>query len=432
MATYRGGIDMKCDLSFDQIILLLERATTKEELLLIKWKYYKYTAYMHKSVEFQEKFNKYFDMLALKEAKNNKKDIVLSLVKTYKINGDIYKEALNKAEEYNIGIYNILDLLNLLFKSKNFTSKELYIISNIKQEIEHKLIISRNLKEMDTDYVIAKTILNMFLSYGVIELKEFRSKTNCTTSAFDNALNILNNRNHPLYLQYIDIKEKKFKEKVAFRREIKEDAFQAERRKMIEKITSANGKEICDILSDINNYHNEYAIFCEVYDLNKFFLTKLIRRFPKTILELTSDLSNLKNVYNEYKARYLLLIDKVIEEINEAKLTGVPFDLYHYYLENSIPIEELEYIAKELKEQDKDIIQQYIMSNYKLLKGYGKKEIDIVRDRKILTCDNATINFTREELDNALEDIETNNLPLYKGILYGAIKEQKSKTKRKA
>ena len=423
---------MKCDLSFDQIILLLERATTKEELLLIKWKYYKYTAYMHKSVEFQEKFNKYFDMLALKEAKNNKKDIVLSLVKTYKINGDIYKEALNKAEEYNIGIYNILDLLNLLFKSKNFTSKELYIISNIKQEIEHKLIISRNLKEMDTDYVIAKTILNMFLSYGVIELKEFRSKTNCTTSAFDNALNILNNRNHPLYLQYIDIKEKKFKEKVAFRREIKEDAFQAERRKMIEKITSANGKEICDILSDINKYHNEYAIFCEVYDLNKFFLTKLIRRFPKTILELTSDLSNLKNVYNEYKARYLLLIDKVIEEINEAKLTGVPFDLYHYYLENSIPIEELEYIAKELKEQDKDIIQQYIMSNYKLLKGYGKKEIDIVRDRKILTCDNATINFTREELDNALEDIETNNLPLYKGVVYGAIKEQKSKTKRKA
>ena len=423
---------MKCDLSFDQIILLLERATTKEELLLIKWKYYKYTAYMHKSVEFQEKFNKYFDMLALKEAKNNKKDIVLSLVKTYKINGDIYKEALNKAEEYNIGIYNILDLLNLLFKSKNFTSKELYIISNIKQEIEHKLIISRNLKEMDTDYVIAKTILNMFLSYGVIELKEFKRKTNCTNSAFDNALNILNNRNHPLYLQYIDIKEKKFKEKVAFRREIKEDAFQAERRKMIEKITSANGKEICDILSDINKYYNEYAIFCEVYDLNKFFLTKLIRRFPKTILELTSDLSNLKNVYNEYKARYLLLIDKVIEEINEAKLTGVPFDLYHYYLENSIPIEELEYIAKELKEQDKDTIQQYIMSNYKLLKGYGKKEIDIVRDRKILTCDNATINFTNEELDNALEDIETNNLPLYKGILYGAIKEQKSKTKRKA
>ena len=47
---------MKCDLSFDQIILLLEQATTKEELLLIKWKYYKYTAYMHKSVDFQEKF----------------------------------------------------------------------------------------------------------------------------------------------------------------------------------------------------------------------------------------------------------------------------------------------------------------------------------------------------------------------------------------
>ena len=106
-------------------------------------------------------------------------------------------------------------------------------------------------------------------------------------------------------------------------------------------------------------------------------------------------------------------------------------DLYHYYLENSIPIEELEYIAKELKEQDKNTIQQYIMSNYKMLKGYGKKELDIVKDRKILTCDNTTINFTREELDNALEDIEANNLPLYKGILYGAIKEQKSKTKRK-
>lgn len=422
---------MKCDLSFDQIILLLEQATTKEELLLIKWKYNRYLSSAHKSIEFQEKFNKCFDKLDLKEVKKNKKDIVLNLVKVYKSKGDIYKEALDKAEEYNIGIYSILDLLNLLFKSNNFTSKELYIISNIKQEIERKLIISRTLKEMDTDYVIAKTILNMFLSYGAIELKEFRSKTNCTNSAFDNALNILKNRNHPLYLQYIDIKEKKYKERVASRREIKDDEFQEKRRKMIEKITSASGKEICEILSDINKYHNEYAIFCEVYDLNKFFLTKLIRRFPKTILELTSDLSNLKNVYNEYKTKYLLLIDKVIEEIKEAKLTGVPFDLYHYYLENSIPIEELEYIAKELKEQDKNTIQQYIMSNYKMLKGYGKKELDIVKDRKILTCDNTTINFTREELDNALKDIEANNLPLYKGILYGAIKEQKSKTKRK-
>ena len=422
---------MKCELSFDQIILLLEQATTKEELLLIKWKYNRYLSSAHKSIEFQEKFNKCFDKLDLKEVKKNKKDIVLNLVKVYKSKGDIYKEALNKAEEYNIGIYSILDLLNLLFKSKNFTSKELYIISNIKQEIEHKLIISHTLKEMDTDYVIAKTTLNMFLSYGAIELKEFRSKTNCTNSAFDNALNILKNRNHPLYLQYIDIKEKKYKERVASRREIKDDEFQEKRRKMIEKITSANGKEICEILSNINKYHNEYAIFCEVYDLNKFFLTKLIRRFPKTILELTSDLSNLKNVYNEYKTKYLLLIDKVIEEIKEAKLTGVPFDLYHYYLENSIPIEELEYIAKELKEQDKNTIQQYIMSNYKMLKGYGKKELDIVKDRKILTCDNTTINFTREELDNALKDIEANNLPLYKGILYGAIKEQKSKTKRK-
>ena len=410
---------------------MLERATTKEELLLIKWKYNRYLSSAHKSIEFQEKFNKCFDKLDLKEVKKNKKDIVLNLVKVYKSKGDIYKEALNKAEEYNIGIYSILDLLNLLFKSKNFTSKELYIISNIKQEIEHKLIISHTLKEMDTDYVIAKTTLNMFLSYGAIELKEFRSKTNCTNSAFDNALNILKNRNHPLYLQYIDIKEKKYKERVASRREIKDDEFQEKRRKMIEKITSASGKEICEILSDINKYHNEYAIFCEVYDLNKFFLTKLIRRFPKTILELTSDLSNLKNVYNEYKTKYLLLIDKVIEEIKEAKLTGVPFDLYHYYLENSIPIEELEYIAKELKEQDKNTIQQYIMSNYKMLKGYGKKELDIVKDRKILTCDNTTINFTREELDNALKDIEANNLPLYKGILYGAIKEQKSKTKRK-
>ncbi len=422
---------MKCDLSFDQIILLLEQATTKEELLLIKWKYNRYLSSAHKSIEFQEKFNKCFDKLDLKEVKKNKKDIVLNLVKVYKSKGDIYKEALNKAEEYNIGIYSILDLLNLLFKSKNFTSKELYIISNIKQEIEHKLIISHTLKEMDTDYVIAKTTLNMFLSYGAIELKEFRSKTNCTTSSFDNALNILKTRNHPLYLQYIDIKEKKHNDRINSRREIKDDEFQEKRRKMIEKITSASGKEICEILSDINKYHNEYAIFCEVYDLNKFFLTKLIRRFPKTILELTSDLSNLKNVYNEYKTKYLLLIDKVIEEIKEAKLTGVPFDLYHYYLENSIPIEELEYIAKELKEQDKNTIQQYIMSNYKMLKGYGKKELDIVKDRKILTCDNTTINFTREELDNALKDIEANNLPLYKGILYGAIKEQKSKTKRK-
>lgn len=52
-----------------------------------------------------------------------------------------------------------------------------------------------------------------------------------------------------------------------------------------------------------------------------------------------------------------------------------------------------------------------------------------------MSCAKETISFTTTDLSNALKDIDENDLPKVKGVLYGAIKKQvelrdsKSKTK---
>ena len=88
-------------------------------------------------------------------------------------------------------------------------------------------------------------------------------------------------------------------------------------------------------------------------------------------------------------------------------------------------IMELSYLAITFSDiKNTQIIHKYLEKYYSIIKGVNDKDLEGYKHKRTMSCAKETISFTTTDLSNALKDIDENNLPKVKGVLYGAIKRQ--------
>lgn len=156
-------------------------------------------------------------------------------------------------------------------------------------------------------------------------------------------------------------------------------------------------------------------------------MRSILEHNPTSIVEFSNakDKEAITEIYNKYKEEYLLLVNNTIREIKSSLSSKEPINLYEYYLNNNIPFNELSTLAREIKTTNREVISDYYNTNmHNVFAIFNQRNINLLKTTGIITCKQDTVHFTRKTLEAALEDINENNMPLYKGVIHGALKHQ--------
>lgn len=407
-----------------KIIALLDSATSKEELLLIKWKYINNYKHPYRNHLFNI-YNEAYDKFDLAETLDKKEEILKSIFNAYKNDISVYRDILRRSEEYDVCPFSILELLNLALKNSELDSEQLLVLKDIKNEVEHKILLpSTNILE-ERHYNEAKIAVNMALSINAISNNDFKAKTDCNIYIYRDYVKILREQKHPLYFELIERKKKIAKEEEQKEKEEKSSLYKAKKELLSKQIENATSNDITNILKSVKS--NEFKFFCQTYNFNVFLMRSILEHNPTSIVEFSNakDKEAITEIYNKYKEEYLLLVNNTIREIKSSLSSKEPINLYEYYLNNDIPFNELSTLAREIKTTNREVISDYYNTNmHNVFAIFNQRNINLLKTTGIITCKQDTVHFTRKTLEAALEDINENNMPLYKGVIHGALKHQ--------
>lgn len=397
-------------------------AKTKEELLLTYWKVIKYKNEFEK-YEILETFKRAYNMLDKIEIKEL--NVIDNLLLTYSKGNDIYSKALEICEENDLIIDNINEIIDEEISKDKNSSQYKIILNKINYLLNKGIILSKTLKEQNIDYSIAKKTIKIYIASSIDNIENFVKLTSCSRKWLNTALEILEVKKHPLYYEYLKMKEEKYLAK----REIsdKEKYYRIDQ-KLTEKVTNLSKEDIIQLFNGKNK--KELKKFCLLNNININLITTLTIVEPNFLSEFIEDFS----IYFVYEEQYKNLIRKVIEDIKEASSpkSKTGFDLYQYYLTTNLSLERLSSIALTFNDiEDKTIIRKYIEKNENLLELIDERRLKSLSQTNHITNGNATILFTNNEIKRAIDDINDKNMPLNKGTLYGAIKQQKELVKKK-
>ena len=382
---------------------LFKTADTKEKLLILKWKLSKYP-YLKKL--FIEEFTR------LEISTINKGKIITKLIDAYNHNENIYKVAKKVNDEYNIALTSIIISLNNHMKLYEEKTHEYEIFNTIKNIIQLGIRQEKKLEENELDYTISIEIMALFINSNCKTFDEFHKLTKCPFKDFKMAEDILRERNHPLYLEYKNFKDK---HKID---SLKKGAISA-------KIT--NLKEEKNICSSLNNLKEEeiikifkrpdsteFKLFCKINKIIDPLLIGLIKN-DSNLLNIFA--SNLK-LYYKYEDYYKRLIKKVITNIENST-----FSFYEYYLKSSIDLDTLCNIANFYNDiPNKSVIRTFYYK-YKLsLSLLNDKALKVLLNNGKLSVLNDTITIKREEYNTAIKYLKSQNIPISKAVLFEVIK----------
>ena len=406
----------------DKYFNFFKNAKTKEELLLIYWKVIKYKNEFEK-YEILETFKRAYNMLDKIEIKEL--NVIDNLLLTYSKGNDIYSKALEICEENDLIIDNINEIIDEEISKDKNSSQYKIILNKINYLLNKGIILSKTLKEQNIDYSIAKKTIKIYIASSIDNIKNFVKLTSCSRKWLYTATEILEVKKHPLYYEFLKMKEEKYLAK----REIsdKEKYYKIDQ-KLTEKVTNLSEEDIIQLFNRKNK--KELKKFCLLNNINITLITTLTIVEPNFLNEFIKDFS----IYFVYEEQYKNIIRKVIEEIKEANSPKSKdgFDLYKYYLKTSLSLERLSSIALTFNDiEDKTIIRKYIEKNGNLLEIIDERRLKSLSQTNHITNGNDTILFTKNEIKKAINDINAQNMPLNKGTIYGAIKHQKELVKKK-
>lgn len=404
----------------DAFLDAMEKATTVEELLIIKWQ--SKLRGINRSLR-NKCFHKNVERISYNNTLENASSIIYDLINNTSL--DSIKD------KYNVTTTSIKNLLTTYYLKGEYKDK-ITVNDNL-----FKKVINPN---QERELISARVAIKMFIDNGCYTNKTICSKFGCKTEEYYKYVHILKSKNDPLYKEF----EKLNKAYTTnLRTEAKSEYYSKLRevkRKNIENVSTMDSSSILEILSNPNVEDMNYINFCIYYGLNSRVLQQLLNDNTDLKYELTSNLDkeNVTNIYNEYRNRYKGLIKKTIKEIVTLSKDNFkePFDLYQYYMTTNYNIMELSYLAITFSDiKNTHIIHKYLEKYYSILKGVNDKDLEGYKHKRVMSCAKETISFTTTDLSNALKDIDENDLPKVKGVLYGAIKKQvelrdsKSKTK---
>ena len=286
----------------------------------------------------------------------------------------------------------------------------------------------------DRDFLLAKTAIKMFVDNKCCTSSKIYNHFLCPNQQLYQYLKILEVQNHPLYYEYRKIYKKEMSENATLKDNLLHLKEKIKQQKEVNKISTFSKEKLLNILTIHNG--KDFVNYCLYYGFNTYILSELL----KDNEELKYHLANANNkemtlnVYNEYINRYRLIIKSLIRDIiilskNKFK---EPLDLYKYYKKTNFNIKYLAMLAESFKDiKNNTLIIQYLNRFPVILDYLTNKNINTIRQKDYFSCCNNIIKFNGNDLNNAMKSIEEDDMPLVKGVLYGALKNQLNNKDRK-
>ena len=390
----------------DNIVKAMDNASSIENLLRLKWYFNKKFGSDYHSIKYNA-VARNVERISYDVAILNSTSIINELV-----NGSTIE---NIKDKYNITTEAINRLLLLYIEKGSYSDK---IINRLASPLDI-------VPEHDREFICAKSAIKLFMDNNLFNIKSVFSGYNCNIEEYNKYLNILKAKDHPLYFKYKKL-QKDFAAKTTYESKAEyRDKKREDKIKTIESVKELDSKEILDVLSNIHS--KEYINFCLYYKLDSRVLVYLLNDNESLKEEFATNKDHITDIYNKYINKYKDIVRELIYDIIMLSKDGFrePIDLYHYYLNTKYDMLALSRLALTFTDvKNNKLLSRYIEKNTSLFKGIVQKEIDGYKQRGIISCANDSISFTKEELNKAIDDIHTNNLPMIKGVLYSAIKRQ--------
>ena len=369
----------------DKILSAMNDASSIEELLKLKLEFSKifYTKYYNFKLS---TFYKNVERIVFNNAILNRDNIVEEL------NNGISEVEI--ADKYNI---TLLALRNLFGDNKQESVTLNY----------------------DLDFICAKVAVRLFLDNEVYNANDALERKYVNKKDYSKYIEILKNRNHPLYYEYIT-KAKEHKNSLY----IKKNSSKEKIIKDANNIDNLSNKELFSILN--NPFSFKINFFTEYYGLNNIIFTSMLKLNKNLACEIVSNRDNAIFIYDYYLNLYKQVSLQVIKDIILLSKDDFkkPLDIYKYYANNY----NLIYIAKIAKElpdlKNNTLILRYTEKFSSLFEFLDERKINNIKLKGQLFCLSENISFTKTDFVKALEDIDEKGMPLLKGVLYGSIKRQ--------
>ena len=374
----------------DKILSAMNDASSIEELLKLKLEFVKifYTKYYNFKLS---TFYKNVERIVFNNALLNRDNIIEEL------NNGISETEI--VEKYNI---TLLALRNL-FTADN---KEEYVTLNY-----------------DLDFICAKEAVRLFLDNEVYNANDALEKKYVNKKDYSKYIEILKNRNHPLYYEYIT-KVKEHKNSLYRALCIKRNSSKEKLIKDANNIDNLSNKELFSVLN--NPFSFKINFFTEYYGLNNIIFTSMLKLNKNLAYEIVSNRDNTIFIYDYYLNLYKQVSLQVIKDIILLSKDDFkkPLDIYKYYANNY----NLIYIAKIAKElpdlKNNTLILRYIGKFSSLFEFLDERKLNNIKLKGYMFCLSENISFTKTDFVKALEDVDEKGMPLLKGVLYGSIKRQ--------
>lgn len=386
----------------ENIRSLLSSINTKEELLL--------TFLNIKIIPITEQiFKEEFMRIELNLIEKYK---ILDKITTIFLNGnDVYTEIYSLCEEYNISISSVVCYLDKNAKNYSEYTKEYKTLTYIRYKLLLGLRANKRIEEQELDYAIAKEIMTIFLNTDANSYLEFSKVTKCSNRRFRKTIEILRERNHPLYLKYLKRKEEGQQQQVLKnkRNMLMEDIFD-----------NLTPYQFFSIIK--NGDSNEYRFLCKKYHIKLYVLTKLVSVYPFVAINVAFN----PMTYFEYENYLNNLVKDValeIKDVVDGKKNN--FSLFNYYSNTKISLYILYTISIYLDNNDyRHIIGNFYREHKYSFSSLTENHLKVLRSTGIISFGLDTVEFSREEFDKALKLIDDKNMPRCKGLLFEIIKNK--------
>lgn len=386
----------------ENIRSLLSSMNTKEELLL--------TFLNIKTIPITERiFKEEFMRIELNLIEKYK---ILDKITTIFLNGnDVYTEIYSLCEEYNISISSVIYYLDKNAKNYSEYTREYKTLTYIRYKLLLGLKANKRLEEQELDYAIAKEIMTVFLNTDANSYSEFNKVTKCSNNRFRKTIEILRERNHPLYLKYLKRKEEYLNNRSYIN---KKDML------MEESFNNLTPYQLFSIIK--NGDSNEYRFLCKKYHIKLYVLTKLVSIYPFVAINVAFN----PMAYFEYENYLNNLVKDValeIKDVMDGKKNN--FSLFNYYSNTKISLYILYTISIYLDNNNyRHIIGNFYRKHKYSFSSLTENHLKVLRSTGIISFNCDTVKFSREEFDKALELIDYRNMPRCRGLLFEIIKNK--------
>lgn len=395
----------------EKVRCLLSSINAKEELLLTFW-----NIRMISSTE--RLFKEEFMRIEISLIEENK--LLDKIITIFSSDNNLYTAIYSLCEEYNLSISSVIHYLDKKSKQYSEYTNEYKILTYIRHKLLLGLKDNKRLEEQELDYAIAKETMTIFLNTDANTSFEFNKITKCSKKIFKMSIEVLREKNHPLYLEYLKRKEDYFNSNVQQFVLNNENDINKENKLMEDYFNHLTSYQLFEIIKNGNS--KEYKFLCKKYRIKPTILKELISFYPYVAIRVAFN----PMTYFEYEDYLNNLVEDValkIKDVMDGKKNN--FDLFKYYSDTGISLYKLYEISNYLGNSDNRYIICIFYRRHKYsFSSLTENHLKVLRSTGIISFNDETVKFSRGEFDKALELIDNKNMPRCKELLFEVIKSK--------